>query len=358
MRWRVYYDSFHYQGRADYVIDSGSGVENTRTSLLGNWAGTQLTYRFRASPAGDITVGVESNIDIRNLQQHLEESPVPVEYLNTSHPDRSVAFIAQDEKKLSKRWKLDLGLRFDKSAYRHDFVSPRAALIYQPSEWTVKFLYGRSFRNPSAFQLFYGDGISAVANPNARPESADTVEVDAERKLGKRMNAQASAYGYKLHDFLLGVYGADGLIQYQNTGTINAEGIEFEINGRPTHWLEATASYAVQQSRDAGNILDNSPEHLAKLRFAAPLGRKFDLSSGMQYQSSRLTLVDAKVAPVYLADFTLTSKRLLPNFDVRIGLRNAFNRSYSDPIALNPIVDSMTQPGRSYFVELIAHARR
>ena len=30
--------------------------------------------------------------------------------------------------------------------------------------------------------------------------------------------------------------------------------------------------------------------HLAKLRFAVPLGRKFDLSSGMQYESSRGTL--------------------------------------------------------------------
>jgi outer membrane receptor protein involved in Fe transport len=63
------------------------------------------------------------------------------------------------------------------------------------------------------------------------------------------------------------------------------------------------------------------------------------------------------VTPVYQADFTLTSKRLLANFDVRLGLRNAFNRNYSDPIALYPTVDSMPQPGRSLFVELIAHAR-
>ena len=149
---------------------------------------------------------MESNIDIRAFLTDYDVSPVPRQYLSTSHPDRSLALFFQDEKKLSKRWKLDLGLRFDKSAYRPDFVSPRAALIYQPSEWTYKFLYGRSFRNPSAFQLFYGDGIADVANPALRPESADTVEVDAERKLGKRMNLQASAYGYRLHDFLVGVY--------------------------------------------------------------------------------------------------------------------------------------------------------
>jgi iron complex outermembrane receptor protein len=251
---------------------------------------------------------------------------------------------------------VDLGLRVDTSAYHPYFISPRAALIYQPSAWTYKLLYGRSFRNPSAFQLFYGDGIADAANPNLRPESADTIEVDAERKLGKRMNLQASAYGYRLHDFLLGVYLPGGLLQYQNAnGIIRAEGVELEINGRPTSWIEAAASYAAQRSTDGTGRLENSPQHLAKLHFAVPLGRKFDLSSGMRYASSRLSLAENSLKPIYLADFTLSSKRLLRNFDVLLGLRNAFNLKYSDPIALSPIVDSMPEPGRSFFVELIAH---
>jgi outer membrane receptor protein involved in Fe transport len=361
LRWRIYYDAFHYEGRADYPVFGGAGVENTRTQLYGNWAGSQITYRFRPTPVGNITVGAETDFDIRNRQEHFELSPVPVEYLNTSDPNRSIGLIVQDEKELSERWKMDLGLRFDKSQFGTNFLSPRAALIYQRSDWTYKFLYGRSFRNPSAFQLFYGDGVSAVANPHARPESADTVEIDIERKLGKRMNVLASAYGYEMHDFLLGVYNSNGLIQYQNIGKITATGVEIEINGRPANWLEATASYALQESRDdnsANGILANSPSQIFKLRFAVPLGRKFDLSSGMQYMSSRETGADNWVTPVYLADFTLTSRHLLPNFDVRLGLRNAFNQKYFDPIALYPTVDSMPQPGRTFFVEWIAHRSR
>jgi iron complex outermembrane receptor protein len=359
LRWRIYYDSFYFKGRGDYALGDGV-VEDNRQSEIGNWVGTQLTYRLRPFFAGDVTVGVESSIDIRAFLTDFDVSPAPVAYLNTSHPDRSLAFILQDEKKLSKRWKLDLGLRVDKSEYRQDFLAPRAALIYQRSEWTYKLLYGRSFRDPSAFQLYYGDGIADAANPKARSEWADTVEVDAERKLGKRMNLQASAYGYQLHDFLLGVYRPDGLLQYQNTGSIQAEGLELEVNGRPTNWLEATASYAVQRTRDydADGVLENSPDYLAKLRLAAPLGRKFDLSSGLQYESTRRTVPGSWVTPVCLADFTFTSKRLLRNFDVRLGLRNAFNKNYSDPIALNPAVDAMPQPGRTFFVELIAHGRR
>jgi outer membrane receptor protein involved in Fe transport len=354
LRWRVYYDSFHYEGRGDYTLSDGA-VEDNRQSEIGNWVGTQLTYRFRPSLVGDITAGVESNIDVQAFLTDYDVSPVPIVYLSTSHPDRSLAFILQDEKRLSQRWKVDLGLRYDMSAYRRDFVSPRAALIYTRSEWVYKFLYGRSFRNPSAFQLYYGDGIADAANPNLRSESADTVEVDAERKLGKRMNLLTSAYGYRLRNVLVGMYLPNGLLQYQNTDGIRAEGVELELNGRPINWLEATASYAYQRSRD-DSTLENSPEHLAKLRFAVPLGQKLDISSGMQYDSSRWTLGGISLKPVYLADFTLTSQHLLREFDVRLGVRNAFNLGYSDPIALNPAVDTMPQPGRTVFVELIGHS--
>jgi outer membrane receptor protein involved in Fe transport len=361
LRWRTYYDVFHEQDRFDYPLDS-SAVEDNRQSFFGNWVGTQLTYRFDTARFGTLTLGSEAKFDLRNLQSDRDVSPAPVKIANIDRRDKSFALFAQDERKLSNRWKLDLGVRFDFSAYRHSFLSPRAALIYQPSSgWTYKFLYGRGFRNPSAFELYFDDGgLSGAPNPNARPESADTVEVDVERKIGKRMNLLAAAYTYWLHDFLEGERVGNGLIQYQNAGNARAAGLEIEINGRPSAWLEAAASYAIQNSHDpdTDGRLENSPDHVAKVRFAVPLGRKLDVSSSMQYYSSRLSLGEARVPPVYLADFTITSRRLFANLDLQFGLRNAFNRNYSDPLALNPQVDSMRQPGRSVFVRLIAHGAR
>ena len=38
-------------------------MEDNRQSEIGNWVGTELTYRVRPFFAGDITVGVESDID-------------------------------------------------------------------------------------------------------------------------------------------------------------------------------------------------------------------------------------------------------------------------------------------------------
>ena len=59
---------------------------------------------------------------------------------------------------------------------------------------------GRAFRNPTAFDLFYDDGVVGIANPNAKPEKVDTIEVDVERRIGKRMNLLTTAYGYRLRE--------------------------------------------------------------------------------------------------------------------------------------------------------------
>jgi iron complex outermembrane receptor protein len=234
-------------------------------------------------------------------------------------------------------------------------------LIYQPSSaWTYKFLYGRGFRNPTAFELFFDDDRSGEGNPDARQESADTVEVDVERRIGKRINMVGAVYAYRLRDLLVGVYAPNGLLQYQNVGRIHASGFEIEMDSRLWERLAATASYTFQKSRDdvADTVLSNSPQHVAKLRFAIPLGRRLDAASVMQYHSSRTTLSGATVRPVYLADFIFTSRRMLPNLDIQFGLHNAFNRQYADPVALFSRVDRMPQRGRAFVVQFVARPAR
>ena len=359
LRWVTYYNQTHLGGRFDYPLASndfpGGAVEDNRTYSWGDRIGTSLTYRFNVASIGSLTAGLEGKVDVRAFQGAKDVAPTNIEFVNINRRDKMFGLFLQDERQLSPHWKMDLGVRLDVSYYRRSFVSPRTAFIYQPStDWTYKFLYGRAFRNPSTFDLFFGDGLSSAANPSALPERADTIEIDLDRKIGKRMNVTASGYRYWVRDLLEAIYGKDGLIQTQNAGKIHATGFEIELNARPARWIEAVGSYAIQRSDDeiAKSALPNSPDHLAKLRFAAPLDRRFSVSSGMQYFSSRLTLAGQRVSQVYLADFTVTSQKLLPNFDIRFGLRNAFNRNYSDPVALDPRANSMQQPGRSLFIEL------
>ncbi|MEK7406908.1 MAG: TonB-dependent receptor [Acidobacteriota bacterium] len=359
LRWRLYYDQYRWRGRTHLELDDG-GVEDNRDLGYGDWVGSQVTYRRPVPRLGTLTVGGEINADVRALQRNFSVAPEPVEYLNINEPDTSYGIFAQQERQLSRRWKAYLGLRFDDSLDHRRSVTPRVALIHQRSRDTVfKFLYGRAFRNPSAFEQFYDDhGLSALANPLLKPETADTFEIAVERRINGRLSAVTTAYHYRLADLIQSVRAESDLLQYQNVARNRAAGLEFELNGRPWWRFATVASLAWQKTINSRtrDPLPNSPAWIAKWRLAAPVRtNRLHLSGGLQYLSARRTLGGAQLSPACLLDVTATTSRLHPNFDLQFGVRNLADQRYYDPIALAHAVDRIESGRRTAFVKLIWH---
>lgn len=358
LQWRTYYDSFRFRGAFRYP--DGDGIEDNRSFYYGDWVGSQLSYRFPVPHVGSLTVGAEGRLDLRALQKDVDVEPQYKQFLSVDKRDKSFAVFVQDEWDLTRTWKLDLGVRLDRSAYREGFVSPRAALIYQPSARTsYKFLYGRAFRNPSAYELFYDDGgLTAVANPAARPEKADTFEFSIERKLTRQINALVSAYQYRIKDMLVVKYVPSGAYQFQNEGKDRASGVEIEFNGHLIRRLEFVTSWAMQRAVESGHNypLPNSPGQIGKLRLSAPLfTHRLSLASASQYLGSRQTLAGATLPSLFLTDLTVSTSRLTSNFDFQAGVRNLAGVKYYHPVALDQKVDTLPVPGRSLFIALTWH---
>ncbi len=354
-RWRLYYDQVRYSGRFDYELDGA--IEDNRDIGYGDWVGTEASYSFPLAHFGTLTAGGELNADVRTLQQNLDVAPTRVYYLDINTRDRWYGLFAQHEWSFAPKWTLYTGVRFDDSKLRSAFVSPRLALVYQHSPATVvKLLYGRSFRNPSASELYYEDnGLSSLANPYLRPEKANSFEAIVERKLNQKLSAVVSGYQFRLSDLIQTVHAADGPVQNRTVARIRSTGIEGELSGRPWRDWEAAASFAFQRTSnvDLGQHLPDSPEVLAKLRLGVPARRWLFLSAQARYMSSRLTLSQLPVSPVVLLDATATTVRLNPRFDFQFGVRNLADRHYDDPIALVSRMDRIAQDGRSVFVKLI-----
>ncbi len=170
----------------------------------------------------------------------------------------------------------------------------------------------------------------------------------------RRLSALATVYHYRVTDLLVAEYTERGMM-YLNTGKSRAAGVEMEINGRPAQWLDVLASLAIQRAVDArdNNPLANSPGQIGKLRFSVPLvARRLSLAVGTQYLGRRQTNAGATLPRLFLPEVVVTSNRIASNFDFQFGIRNALNRNYSDPIALNAMVDTIRAPGRSFFVTL------
>jgi iron complex outermembrane receptor protein len=359
MRWRIYYDEYRFHGRYDYPAGAGIILDN-RDSTAGDWVGSQLAYDFTVPRVGTLTVGGELNADLRALQRNYDVSPQPLAYLDVNHPNFGGGVFAQQQWQIAPAWNAYFGVRFDDSRNGTGFVSPRVALVYQASpRSTYKFLWGRAFRDPNQYEMFYADGISQVENAALRPEHADTFEVASERKLTEHWSGLATVYHYHLNDLIQAVTTDAGLVQYRNVERAQASGVEAELSGKPARWIETTASIAVQHSLlQSDPVVINSPRYIAKWRAAAPLFRnKLWASAAIQYLSPRGTVADLEAPSAWLTDLTLTTRALHPEFDIQFGVRNLFNHANFDPVGAGAVEDTLRQDGRSVFVKLVFRTR-
>jgi iron complex outermembrane receptor protein len=265
----------------------------------------------------------------------------------------------QQEWNVGRNWKAYLGARWDVSQDYGSFLSPRLALVYQPSARTsYKVVFGRPFRAPSVYEAYYQDGITQLANPQLRPESADALEISAEHKIGKAAYVLANAFDYAMHSVIEAVSLPSSLIQYQNVGSRQSRGIEFELGGHPLAWLETTASFTLDRAEELGQqtALPNNPSRIAKLRASLPLFRDhLYFSPDFQYLSARATVDNTQTRPVALLDATLSTNRLFHGFDLVAGVRNALNWAYADPTTwpLDNSLDQIPANGRTAFLKLI-----
>jgi iron complex outermembrane receptor protein len=356
LRVRFYYDQYRFAGRYDYAAPVG--VEDNRDLGAGDWVGAQVVYRRDFARAGALTVGLEFKSDIRAVQRNYDVSPSPYRFLDLNNPATSAAAFGQYEFRLAPRLTASLGARLDKTWGYRPMVAPRLALIYQPSGATVfKLLYGESFRNPNAFELYYDDhGITQRANPGLLPEKARTVEVDIERRLGKRLNAIVNLYQYGLRDLIQAVPDG-GVIQYQNASRASAHGIELELNGRVWRSIEAGASVSLQRvAKESADRLVNSPDRIAQFHASTPLLRnRLELSGAIRYLSARDTRTESQVPPSCVADVTLSTVRLHRDFDLQAGVRNLLDRRYWDPTGYATSMDRIAADGRSVFLRVSWH---
>jgi outer membrane receptor protein involved in Fe transport len=198
--------------------------------------------------------------------------------------------------------------------------------------------------------MYDDDGVTSIANRTLRPEQATTFELVAERRLNRRVDGLVTVYRNLLDNLLTPVYTANGAVQYRNLGRDVGEGVEVELRARPAGSLEVQASFAVQRATgDDHSVLPNSPGQVGKLLVSSHMGtRRLSLTGGAMYLGERRSIAGAVVPAAPLAEVSMLFAG--PRFDIQAGLHNALNRRYLHPTGVDPAVDTMRAPGRTFFV--------
>ena len=349
---RAFYDYYNYWG--DYVY---GGVVN-KDKGYGAWWGGDVKLTTRVFDVHRIIVGAEYQDNTREDQQNYDDAPFSL-YLDDLRASTREAFYVQDEVALSKSIMLNGGVRYDYYSTFGGEVNPRLAVIYTPEEKSsVKLLYGSAFRAPNAYEQFYTSPTSIppmVANPDLKPETIETYEMIYERYIGDHFRGTVSGYYYKIQDLINQTTDAFGNLQYQNVDAVRTTGFEFELENKWQSGLEGRFSYSHQRSEDvqSGDVLTNSPEHLAKLNIVSPLGRS-TVYAGIeeQYMSKRKTLTDEYAKSFYITNVTLFSRRLVEHCELSASVYNLFDTRYGDPVSADFAQNTIQQDGRNYRLKL------
>lgn len=337
---RGYFNRYRYRDRL--VLEDGSGTfTDTGDSRwfgaelrgryaildddkLGVTAGTELT--FIATESRSFYYGDEANAAI-----------VPKDF------DLQGVYAEVDAKPLS--WlAFTAGVRGDRNSALDDRVSPRAALFAsQKDRYGAKFLYAEGFRNPSAYEGFFEDGVDFAANPAIRAETIRSFEGVLWGRPMPGLTVRVSAYHWAAKRLIEQETLEDEmLLQFQNTGGLVSKGFEAEGSYRNADGWLAFGGLAYTRVRDddhrvpAGGLLGWKPGTIGpvtgSIGASTPLiARRFHLSSEVQVLSPRATRDDERDADAWVGWNAVLYLPNLSGFDATLGVRNIIGRRADVP---------------------------
>ena len=353
---RLFWDHTRYYG--EYIF----GPVLNKDYANGNWWGSELQVKKKAWDRHLFTGGVEYRNNYQQDQGNYDVDPHNV-ILDDRRRSSVWSTYLQGEFRILPNLILNAGVRYD---YYDSFggnTSPRIGVIWSPwKKTTVKLLYGSAFRVPNVYELYYSDNVTLKPNPALQPETIDTYEAVLEQFVelfGIHWKGTLAGYHYRIKNLITAQADATdpAFSIFQNSDSIEANGLELELDGRTPSGLRGTASYSVQRAevQDTGSSLANSPTSTAKLNLFLPIVRdKISLNPQVLYFSPRKTTTGRATETVggyTVVNLTLFTQQLLKGLELSASAYNLLDKSYADPAGDELVQDVIAQDGRNYRVK-------
>lgn len=274
------------------------------------------------------------------------------------------------------------GVRFDRNSAIDSRFSPRGALfLAKPEQYGLKFLYAEGFRNPSAFEGYFADGVDFSANPDIKSEQIRSFEVVGWARPISGLSTRISGFRWDARDVVEQQPDpADpALLQFQNVGRYITQGIEVEASYRTSGgWYGfgggAFASVGSGTSEIGGETPDvvfgdvfNAPKVTATGGVSTPkLWGRAHLSTDVTFLGVRRVRADEegthRNSPAWLGWNATVYVPTFHGFDITAGVRNLLGTRdlipapgdydrFPDP-ATSVVVPRIPGEGREFHVKV------
>ncbi len=349
---RAYYDHYAYDGT--YAYGDSPGRYLNLDSGLADWSGVETTIGHKIG-RHRLTFGASYEYSFR-VDQKNQNTGGPL-ILNDHRTPWLAAIFGEAEFKLPHHLALDAGARLDYFSVYSSAISPRAALVYSPSPRTsLKYIFGRAFRAPNAYETYYADGVSQeLPSPPLQKENIQSNELVLDHGFTSWLGITVDGY-YNTLDHLIDYVPdpANGLIRATNIGQDRGRGLEFELDAkRPSGW-EGRASYALSDAYDRidRERLENSPLHQGKLNATIPVTRHGFAGLELLYFSAQQSYQETRVPPAFLTNLTVSTRPLWGGWEVSASAYNLLDRRWFSPAGLDNAQAEIPQDGRTLRLKL------
>jgi outer membrane receptor protein involved in Fe transport len=369
---RLHANHYRFDGGYARAPDDG-GLE--RDTYRGSWVGAEQRVELRPTRTVKFTVGAEGQLHVQVKESARDESG---SFLDDEHPYQVGAAYALLDVNPNERLHVSLGARLDAYSTFGRSLNPRAAVVAVPyTGGNTKLMFGRAFRAPSVYELYYNDGgFTQIQSPNVRPESIYSAEVEHSHRFSPTVSATIATFCNFARDLVSTVGQGDEAdpIHYVNEGKpIATVGGELGLRRDWRQGYMLGVSYSWQRSRflssrslesllafeesEHHRRVANSPEHLGSIKGALPiLGRAVTLASRLSVESGRFDRNEhidedgpqTKTDAFAIWDIVVTGRETRYGFSWAAGVYNAFDWRYSLPVSAEFPQRVIPQDGRSF----------
>ncbi len=344
---RGFFDRYNYEGVFPYREEDYS--DDWCEGSVGLWAGGEVRFRWDPRPDNRLIAGIEYTKHFRADYRSWDSDTT---YFDGNFPFSVFSLFLQNEYQMTEELLLTIGGRWDRYSRVKSSLTPRAALIYNPtSKTTLKLLYGDAFRAPNVYETFYEVEEEAKSNPDLKPERIRTYELIIERRIDENFFGVLSLYNYKMEDLIDPVLDPeDSLWQFQNAGCVEAKGAELEFHSWLKNGLRGFLSLSIQKAVDAhtDSTLSNSPSFMAKAGVVFPVLRFLFVATDLIYETERITVYRTRTKPYLLVNLNISTRRLWNHLEASLRVENLFDVKYEHPGGYEHRQDAIEQDGRNF----------
>ncbi len=265
---------------------------------------------------------------------------------------------------LLRKTSITLGLRYDINNYYGNPLSPRVAVVSQPTEkLTVKLLFGRAFRAPTNTEI-----NQAPSYLKLKTEKVNTYEANIIYHFTPQILLQLNGFRNELTDVIV-LGNLVNLVQDKNPGKITVNGFEFKFDMALTRAISAFANLTYQDAIGKNFVTGVQRQVSGIARYKGNLGIdlhvkdlfNFDVTGN--WVGRRLVPSTDPYGPVkgyFLTNCTLSTERFFNNrISASISVHNLFDVKYLDPgfrSADGAIYSTvLEQPGITGLVKVCLH---